>query len=530
MNKAVYKYSDIKDKIIHAIDTIADPIKQTLSPRGANVIFEDDNGNQYVTNDGVTIAKNISVEDPVEDSFIQIIKHSALKTNAEAGDGTSTSILLSQNLIKSGLKLVEEGYNPIELKKEFEAFGKKLIENVEANTVKIKDDKELKYVATISANNDTDIASDVVKVVKITGEDGLVFIEPNSKDETEIIEDIGFVIHSGMLSPELRNHPSKFIATHKDVPVLVTDKRIYYPEEAETILATAISAGHKAVVIVARDFIGQSINTFIANHARGKIQVLLVKDTNATDKDAETLHDLAVYLGTNVISEKVGSLVNKLSIEDFGIAESVMSDAVKTLIVPKQKTSKELRERVSAIKDSLDASKNKPEEKELKRRLSSLTNGMVTIKVGGATPMETMERIYRYEDAVNATREAMKDGYVVGGGTTLLRAYNQKDYKPELAHVFKKFCEASIRQISINCGKHQESVIENILSNKNKNFGYNALTDTFEDLLKAGVIEPAKVTKMTIQNSISVTNVIISSNYLITNVKDKERGDKDGGK
>jgi len=255
--------------------------------------------------------------------------------------------------------------------------------------------------------------------------------------------------------------------------------------------------------------------------------VLLIKDPNVTETNSDTLHDLAIYLGTKVITDKAGSLVNKVTAEDFGTIESVLCDSIKTVIVPKQKASKELKNRIESIRHELDKSKGKPEEKELKRRLSSLTAGMVTIKVGGATPMETMERIYRYEDAVNATREAMKDGYVVGGGITMLRAFNPAHLDKDLVHTFRRFCEASIRQISINCGKHEDSIIETILASSNKNFGYNALTDKFEDLLKAGVIEPVKVTKMAIENSISVANVIISSKHIIVNDKENESGADD---
>lgn len=527
MNKIIYKYSEIKDKIYHAIETISAPIIGTLSPRGSNVIFEDDKGNQFTSNDGVSIARNISVEDPVENVIVQIIKHSALKTNSEAGDGTSTSILLSRNLIKAGLKLIDEGWNPIMLKKEFEKFATKLKERVGEFVIKIKDDKDLKNIATISANNDGVIASDIVRVVKVTGEDGMVFIEPSASGETEIVEDIGFMINQGMLVPELRNNPTRFVASYKDVPILITDKRLYYEEEAETILSTVISAGYNSVVVVARDFIGKSVNTFVANHVKGNIQVLLVKDPSVSDTNNEVFQDLAAYVGGKVISEKTGSLVNKLTIEDFCIVNSVFSDNTKTLITPKQKTSKELKERIEALRKDLEQSKNKPEEKQLKKRLSSLTNGVVTIKVGGATPMEVMERIYRYEDAVNATREAMKEGYVVGGGVTLLRAFKSSDYNPELVSTFKKFCEAPIRQIVINCGKHEDTVIKEIFESKNKNFGYNALTDTFEDILKSGVIEPFKVVTQTIENSISVTNVIISSSFLIVNDVNKE---KDGEK
>ena len=284
-SKEVYRYDDIKDKIIKAVNLIADPVKQTLSPKGGNVIFQDNNGTPIVTNDGVTIAKNISSDDEVINTIVDIIKHASLRTNTEAGDGTTTTIVLTQALVHEGFKLLDNGMNPIELKKALEKVADKLVGRIQQKKVKIKDDKDMFKIATISANNDEAIASNVVDVVKFSGEDGMVFIEPNNKQETEIIKEPGFRIESGMFSPELRTHPAQFSSTYKNVPVLITDTRIYYREQAETILKTAIKAGHKAVVVVARDFIGDAPATFIANHAANTIKVLLVKDTQATENN-----------------------------------------------------------------------------------------------------------------------------------------------------------------------------------------------------------------------------------------------------
>ena len=521
MSKQVYLYKDIRDKIIHAIDTLADPVVGTLSPRGANVIYEDSAGNQYVTNDGVTIAKNIVLKDPVENAIIEVIKHASLKTNNEAGDGTTTSILLSQNLIKSGLKLIDEGWNPIELKKEFDKFGKILIGKLSDDLYKIKNDKDLFNIATISSNNDPVIAKDIVRVIKIVGENGMVFIEPHNKQVTEIVEDVGFNIQGGLTHQELRNNKNTFSATYENVPALITDKRLYHAEEAEAILKVALAAGHKSLVIIARDFLGRSADFLVANHVKGIINLLLIKDPGCTDKDNDSTRDLATYLGGKMVTEKTGKIVNKITMDDFCMIGKIYSDPNKTIITPKKKVNPELTMLISALRKEAEKDKD---DKAIKRRLSSLTNGMVTIKVGGSTQMETQERMFRYEDAVNATRAAVKDGYLVGGGIAMLNAFNPKDYNPDLVSVFKKFCEASVRQIAINCGKHTDTVVNTIRASKNKHFGYNALTDRFEDLLKSGVVDPYKVTEMAIQNSISVTGVIISSNYLIVNeVEEKDK-------
>lgn len=511
VNKQVLKYSEVKGKILHAIDLISDPVRQTISPKGRNVLFINESGDMRSTNDGATIAKAITVADPVEDMIISVIKGSSLKTNSEAGDGTSTTILLSRILLQEGFKLIDQGMNQMEIKNSFEAFGQKMISNLNKQKLAANSDKQLRQVATVSANNDSKIADDILKVVKVAGQDGMVFLEPNAKNETEIISDSGFYIQQGMFSPELRNDQGRFSATYANVPVLVTDRRIYHHEEAESILKCVLMAGYKSVVIVARDFIGLSVNTFMANHSQNVCKVLLVKDPNATEKDNESLQDLATYLDVKLSNEKSGSLVDKLTIKDFAIADKVYADMGKTIIGAKKRTNINLSALITAIRSELDKDKNN---KRMKERLAALTNGMVTLKIGGATQIQMVERIYRYEDALSATRAAMKDGYLVGGGVAMKAAFKAEEHPVELRHVFKKVCEANIRQIAENCNEHPDSIVKQIESGK-KNFGYNAVSGQVEDLLKAGIIDAYKVTEMAITNSISIAGEILSSNYLI---------------
>lgn len=518
--KDIKEYSEITKEIIEAVDILANPVVGTLSPMGANVLIEDQSGNIIATNDGVTIARHISVKNPRQNAIIETIKSASMKTNGVAGDGTTTTILLSQSLIKSGLKLREEGWNPIKLKREFENFGENIVKELAKNVFEIKTEKDLFNIATISANNDEVIAKDVVRIIKIVGENGMVFLEPNNKKDTELIEDVGFHINGGLISQELRTSKTTFSAVYENVPALITDKRLYYAEEAETIIRTALEAGHKSLVIIARDFIGKSLDFFLANHTQGVINLLLIKDPSCTEKDNESTQDLAIYLGGKMVTEKAGKIVNKMTKDDFCVIGKIYSDQLKTIITPKKGKNKELEMRIEALKKEVEKDK---EDKVLKRRLSSLTNGMVTVKIGGSTPIEAQERMFRYEDSVNAVRAAVKDGYLVGGGIALLRTLNGLECHPDLRNVFKKFCEASVRQIATNCSKHPETVIDRIMESDKQTFGYNALTDKYEDLLRAGVIDPFKVTEMAIQNSISVTNIIISSNYLIVNeVDDKE--------
>lgn len=514
MNKKIYKYSEVKDKILKAVDTITDPIIQTMSPKGGNVIFEDEQGNQYSSNDGVTVAKSISVKDEVENAIIEIIKGGALKTNMEVGDGTSSTVLVSSILIKEGLKLIDAGFNQMEIRDELVKFAKDIKTELSKKVIKIKDDKDIKFIAKISANNDEDIANNLVKIMKVVGLDGQVMIDKGYTTETEIIEDTGFILKSGVFAQELVN--KQFQANMINTPVLITDKRLYYKSEAETILKTVMTAGYNEVVIIAQDFIGEALPFFIANHINNKVRVILI-----AEKKPEILEDLSIYLGGGVVSDKKGTLVDNISIENFMMAKRVFSDPHKSIISrDKNEVNKEVDKRIKSLKVELKkvGNKNSPEYGKLLSRVSSLTNGMVTIKVGGTTPLETVERIYRYEDAVNATRAAMREGYLPGAGVAMLSAFNKIKSKinNEYYKIFERVSEANIRQIAINCNKNPDSIIEQI-SKLGEGFGYNANSGKIEDVVKSGIIEPFLVASQVIANSISIANVILTSNYIIVN-------------
>jgi len=525
MDKQISHYSGIEDKIIHAVDTITDPIRQTLSPRGGNVIFESDGGEITVTNDGVTIAKSIRVEDPYENAIISIIKEAALKTNTKAGDGTSTTILFSSVMTKGGLRLVRDGMNQREVVEWYAEFAKVLKEALGKMKQKVKTDEDLFSVACISANNDKVIAADVVKIVRTAGEDGFIFMEPSNTSDTEIIEDTGFIINAGLFRPELANNMG--IASMVDVPVLVTDKRLYYAEEAETILNLCLQNGIKELVVVAHDFIGEALPFFVANHMKGAVRVILVKDPLIEKSAGATLEDLTAYLNGSVVSEKNGAIVDRLTIENFCLAKKVYSDGAQTVIVRDEKTNtKRLDDRIKGVKSDLkkfgdDGSEAKSA---LQKRLASLTNGIVTIRIGGRTPIEVKEKRYRYEDAINAGRAAVKDGYLVGGGVSILNAYldvhSRWNNAPEVQKVFRALAEASTRQIAENSGLDGNTVLLTTLRDKNKNYGFNALTQEYGDLLKEGVIDPFTVTEMAIDNAVSIASQIVSSRYIIVNKRD----------
>jgi chaperonin GroEL len=506
--KLIVNTLEVREKVLNAVKKISDPVVQTISPQGGNTLYEDSQGGIYVTNDGVTIAKQISSEDAIEDSIIRVIKYGALNTNRVAGDGTSTTILLTSTLIREGMKLLDDGMNVMQLKKNLEAFGRRTVASL--NPIKVSTDQDILNIATISSGGDDEIAMNVLEVVKTAGDSGMVFINPSTSDETELIQDTGYVINSGMLVPELANDGS-MKAGYEDVHVLVTDKRLYYEEECKAILSTAIKANIKNLVIIARDFIGKAPNFLIGNHTQGYINLLLVKHPEAKENDSSVLNDLAIYLGGNLVTEKQGKLVNGLTTEDFIVAKKVYATADKTVLA----THNNANPKLMALVEELQAEKDKDKDNEkISRRLAVLTTGTVTVKVAGKTPIETQEKIFRYEDAINATRAAMKYGYLPGGGLALLQATNK-----EKDAIFKKFGQASVRQIAENCGKSGDY----LLSVSKGSYGYNAKTDKEEDLIKAGVIDPYKVTQMAIENSISIAIAILTSRYIIVNTKEDDK-------
>jgi len=520
MDKIVYKRNEVRDKILSGLDFLVKPVVSTLSPRGTNVVVETERGDHFLTNDGAVIARNISSKDSIENTVIEIVKEASLRTNAEAGDGTTTTVLLSSVLIKESLRMLEDGVSWIDIRKVLDDFADKLVTKLEKTKIKVKNGRGLLDIATTSANNDKEIGKYVMDAMTVAKEEGLVFIKPNSKpNTTEVVKDLGFMVRGGVIYQELMDN-SKGRVVFKDSVVLLTDKTIYYPEEAQTILKAAIKSGSKSIVIVAKDFMGEALDMLITNHAKGVMAVMLVKYP-----EENVLYDLATYIGSKVFTDKTGSIVTKLTENDLTRVNQAFSDKMKTLFTPKVAATKGLLQLIKRVKNDLEKDKNNDK---LKSRLSSLTTGVVTINVGGNTPIEVNEKIYRYEDAINATRAAMKDGYLPGGGIAILKAFNEKDCPTGFIPMFKHYTESVLRQIATNCGKHTDSVVEQVKTLSNGN-GYNAMNDKYENLIMAGIVDPFLAVKLAIMNSIAVTNIIISINYYITNDKDETEDNSAGG-
>lgn len=491
--------------IRNAVNRIAEPVIQTLTPLGNNVLFEKDL-QSLITNDGASIAKLIDSEDEVEDAIIQMVKYGALSTNQLAGDGTSTTILLTKKLVDLGLDKIDAGTKPMLLKRELTDLCDSIIENAGQFKHEATRDEWFR-IALVSSGGHEELANNVVEIIDTAGVDGMVFINDSKNQKTKIIKDTGYNLEEPMYDPVLGNTmPGR--ADYPKPHVFITDKKLYHIEECKEILEEAHKSGVKDIVIVARDFVGESAGFLIGNHMDPKVplNILLVKFTTP-DNDFVSLYDLATYLGAKVVSEKTGSLKGKLTPDHYTLAERVYSFGPKTIFVTENKVNPELTFLVAEVRKKKEED---PEDRRAQKRLASLTLGTVTLEVGAPTGPELRELIYRYEDAINATRAAIRSGYVVGGGLTLYGATR------ELNELGKEFGLASVMQIAVNCGVDFDE------SKYSSTIGYNAKTGTFSNLEDDGVIEPFDVFKYSVINAFSIAVAILTSGYFIVNKVEKK--------
>ncbi len=513
-NKVILRESDVRSRVMDTVERVALPVIETIGPRGKNVLYEDSGGNPTLTNDGKTIIDSINFKDPLENAVANIMKDGAARTNQMAGDATSTTTLYGYVLTKFAAALKKKGMTQRAVRDLLQRVQDKLLKRLEAQK-KVVNTKAIEFeIAKISANNDESIAKLTQETVDVAGIDGMVFIEMNNGEETTIEKQTGFRVPNGMIFQNLYNDLGRPVAKYDNVKVLIFDKQLYYAEECEHIVRVANDLGYGKLVIVAKNFVGDAPNTFIANHVQGVIKLVLTKCEDDTQ-----LEDLAVYLGGTVISETAGRRVDSLHMGDFMDAESVYADPMKVLLKGTT-ASKALKSRIAGIKEELEKDKN---DRKLKDRLASLTNGIVTVKVGGRTHTEARERVFRFEDAISAVRAAKEHGFLVGGGLSMYNAYVAKDYpnrdENEAALLITR---ASIEQLAEN------SMVELNYDKLTKDIGLNALTGEYENLFKAGVVEPYKAVEMSLKNAVSVADIITSIGSFILNDYDKEESAETG--
>ena len=524
MGKIIKFNEDARKSLEVGVDTLADAVKITLGPKGRNVVLDRGFGAPMITNDGVTIAKEIELKDPIENLGAQIVKEVATKSNDVAGDGTTTATVLAQALIKEGLKMVASGANPVFIRRGMEVASKKVIEELTKRAKKVESNEEIAQVGAISAG-DVEIGQLIAQAMEKVGESGVITVEEaRSLDTTlEVVE--GMQFDNGYLSPYMVSDSERMVVEMDNPFILITDKKISNMKELLPVLEKTVEAG-RPMLIIAEDVEGEALATLVVNKLRGTLNVAAVKAPAFGDRRKAMLQDIAILTGGEVISEEKGIKLENADINLLGQAKKVRITKDNTVIVDGLGAKEEIQARVGQIKNAIAETTSDYDKEKLQERLAKLSGGVAVIKVGAATETEMKERKLRIEDALNATKAAVEEGIVPGGGTILIQiAKDIEDFKLEGeeglgVEIVKKALSAPLRQIVINAGIDAGVVIEKVRNSEN-GIGFDAAKEEYVDMVKAGIIDPAKVTRSAIQNAVSVSSVLLTTEVAVGNEKEE---------
>ena len=528
MAKKIIYGEDARKALLSGVNQLADTVKITLGPRGRNVVLDKKFGAPLITNDGVTIAKEIELEDPFENMGAQLVKEVSTKTNDVAGDGTTTATLLAQALIREGMKNVAAGANPMVVKKGIQKAVDKAVETVMNNSKKVNGTDDITRVATISAADEF-IGQLIAEAMEKVGSDGVITVEESKTAETysEIVE--GMMFDRGYVSPYMVTDTEKMVATIDDAYILITDKKITNIQEILPLLEQVVQSGKK-LVIIAEDVEGEALATLILNKLRGTFTCVAVKAPGFGDRRKEMLQDIAILTGGQVITEELGLDLKDTTVAQLGRARQVKIEKENTIIVDGAGNAEEIKNRVSQIRTQIENTTSEFDKEKLQERLAKLAGGVAVIKVGAATEIEMKEKKLRIEDALAATKAAVEEGIVAGGGVALINAIPSvesllssanDDEKTGVAIVLKAL-EEPLRQIAKNAGV-EGSVIINRIKYENKiDFGYNARTEEYVDMISAGIVDPTKVTRSALQNAASVAAMVLTTESLVTDIKEEK--------
>ena len=524
MAKVIKFNEDARKALEVGVDTLADAVKITLGPKGRNVVLDKGYGIPTITNDGVTIAKEIELKDPIENLGAQIVKEVATKSNDVAGDGTTTATVLAQALIKEGLKMVASGANPVFIRKGMEKASKKVIEELVKRAKKIESNSEIAQVGAISAS-DKEIGELIAQAMAKVGESGVITVEEaKSLDTTlEVVE--GMQFDNGYLSPYMVSDSERMVVELDNPFVLITDKKISSMKELLPILEKTVEMG-RPMLIIAEDVEGEALATLVVNKLRGTLNIAAVKAPAFGDRRKAMLEDIAILTGGEVISEEKGIKLETADIDFLGQAKKVRITKDNTVIVDGLGTKENIAVRVGQIKNAIEETTSDYDREKLQERLAKLSGGVAVIKVGAATETEMKEKKLRIEDALNATKAAVEEGIVPGGGTILVQiAKAIEDFKLEGEEglgvdIVKKALYAPMRQIALNAGLDAGVVIEKV-KNSEEGIGFDAAKEEYVDMVKAGIIDPTKVTRSAIQNAISVSSVLLTTEVAVANEKEE---------
>lgn len=514
-----------RSKILTGVNVLADAVKVTLGPRGRNVIIEKSFGSPVITKDGVTVAKEIELEDRFENMGAQMVKEVASKTSDDAGDGTTTATLLAQAIYREGSKVVAAGYNPMEIKRGIDTAVSKIIEELGKYSKPTKSREEIAQVGTISANGDETIGNIIAEAMDKVGKEGVITVEEAKSLETtlEVVE--GMQFDRGYLSPYFVTDPERMEVTLESPYILLSEKKISTMKDLLPILESVAKLG-KPLLIVAEDVEGEALATLVVNKLRGTLSAAAVKAPGFGDRRKEMLKDIATLTGGQAISEDLGFKLENITVKDLGRAKRVTISKDNTTIIDGAGNKKEIEGRVASIRSQIEETTSDYDKEKLQERLAKLVGGVAVINVGAATETEMKEKKARVEDALNATRAAVEEGIVPGGGVALLRASGVlKDLKLDREQqagvdIIKRAIEEPLRQLAANAGFEGSVVVDKVRSNNQLAWGFNARTEKYEDLIKAGVIDPTKVTRNALVNAASVAALLLTTEAMVAEKPD----------
>jgi chaperonin GroEL len=525
--KVVNFGADARERMLAGVDILANAVKVTLGPKGRNVVIEKSFGAPRTTKDGVTVAKEIELEDKFMNMGAQLIREVASKTNDEAGDGTTTATVLAQAIVREGMKAVASGRNPMDLRRGVDKAVIAIVEDLKARSRKVKGSEEIAQVGTISANGDTDIGKFLADAMAKVGNEGVITVEEAKSLETELDVVEGMQFDRGYLSPYFITNADKMEATLEDPLILLFEKKLSSLQPMLPVLEAVVQS-QRPLLIIAEDVEGEALATLVVNKLRGGLKVAAVKAPGFGDRRKAMLEDIAILTGGQVISEDLGIKLENVSLDMLGKAKKVVVKKDDTTIVDGTGAKKDIEARIGQIRKQIEDTTSDYDREKLQERLAKLAGGVAVIKVGGATEVEVKERKDRVDDALNATRAAVEEGIVPGGGVALLRAAfklsikgDNEDQNVGIA-IVKKALEAPIRQIVENAGVEGSIVVGKLRDSKDDNYGFNAQTEEYVDMVKAGIIDPVKVVRTALQDAASVAGLIITTEASIAEAPKKE--------
>ncbi|MDA8586140.1 chaperonin GroEL [Rhodobacteraceae bacterium] len=527
--------TDARNRMLVGVNTLADAVKVTLGPKGRNVVIDKSFGAPRITKDGVTVAKEIELEDKFENMGAQMVKEVASRTNDEAGDGTTTATVLAQAIVKEGLKSVAAGMNPMDLKRGIDLAVSSVVANIAKASRKVKDSAEVAQVGTISANGEAEIGRQIADAMQKVGNDGVITVEENKglETETEVVE--GMQFDRGYLSPYFVTNPDKMTTELEDAIILLHEKKLSSLQPMVPLLESVIQS-QKPLIIVAEDVEGEALATLVVNKLRGGLKIAAVKAPGFGDRRKAMLQDLAILTGGQVISEDLGMKLENVTMDMLGSAKRVSITKDETTVIDGGGKKKEIAARVAQIRGQIEETSSDYDREKLQERVAKLAGGVAVIRVGGMTETEVKERKDRVDDALNATRAAVQEGIVVGGGVALVQAAKKldkldgenSDQDAGIA-IVRRALEAPLRQIAENSGVDGAVVAGKVRESKDSSFGFNAQTEEYGDLFKFGVIDPAKVVRTALEDAASIAGLLITTEAMIADQPSKDGGAPGGG-